>query len=115
MTTPFTLQALLHNLSAHGNRQALVAFHKESIETWTCDALFDTCRRLASGFQEAGLREGEYVALYSPNRVEWIIACLALLETGAVPVPIDSQMAGDDLAHVLADSGRPSYHLVGCR
>lgn len=105
MTSPATLQALVHNLSAHGDRQALVAFHKESIETWTCEALLDICRRLASGFQEAGLREGEYVALYSPNRVEWIIACLALLETGAVPVPIDSQMAGDDLAHILADSG----------
>jgi long-chain acyl-CoA synthetase len=44
------------------------------------------------------------VALYSPNRPEWIIACMALLYAGAMPLPIDSQMARDDLVHVLEDS-----------
>ncbi|WP_455246050.1 AMP-binding protein, partial [Petrachloros mirabilis] len=105
MTPVLTLQALVHNLSSLGDRQALVAFHKEASETWTCAELLDICRRLASGIREAGMDEGEHVAIYSPNRVEWIIACLALLDIGTVPVPIDSQMAGDDLAHVLADSG----------
>jgi long-chain acyl-CoA synthetase len=60
--------------------------------------------RLAAGLVEAGLRKGEPVALYSPNRTEWIIACLALLHVGAAPVLIDSQMATDDLSHVIEDS-----------
>lgn len=104
MTGPDTLQTFVRTLAAHGNRPAILAFHKHAVETWSFAELSDVVMRLASGLLQAGLLEGEHVAVYSPNRSEWIIACMALLYAGAVPVPIDSQMASDDLAHVIADS-----------
>ena len=104
MTGPDTLQALVRNLSAHGNRPAILAFHKHTVETWSFADLSDGVTRLASGLLQAGLRKGEHAAVYSPNRPEWIVACMALLCAGAIPVPIDSQMAGEDLVHVLEDS-----------
>ena len=104
MTGSDTLQAFVRGLVAHGNRPAILAFHKQAVETWTFVELSDAVTRLAAGLLEAGLRKGEPVALYSPNRPEWIIACMALLYAGAVPVPIDSQMAGDDLVHAIEDS-----------
>jgi long-chain acyl-CoA synthetase len=103
MTGPDTLQALVRNLPAHGSRPAILALHKRVVETWSFADLSDVVTHLASGLLQAGLREGEHVAIYSPNRPEWIIACMALLFAGAVPVPLDSQMAGEDLAHVIED------------
>lgn len=98
-----TLQTLARNLSEHGNRPAILTFHKHAVETRSFAELSDQIRRLASGLLQAGIRGGEPVAIYSPNRPEWIIACMALLYTGAVPAPIDSQMAGEDLVHVIED------------
>lgn len=98
-----TLQSLVQNLTGYGNLPAILAFHKHTVETWSFAELSDAAKQLASGLIRAGLRGGEPVAIYSPNRPEWIIACLALLDAGAVPVPIDSQMAGEDLVHVIED------------
>ncbi len=103
MTGPDTLQTLVRTLSVHGNCPAILAFHKQTVETWPFDNVSDAVAGLAAGLTKSGLRKGEYVAIYSPNRPEWIIACLALLYAGAIPVPIDSQMASDDLVHVLKD------------
>jgi len=100
-----TLQAQVRNLSAHGNRPAVLAFHRHTVDTWSYERLSEAAAGLASGLIEQGLGGGEPVALYAPNRPEWIVACLALLDAGAVPVPVDSQMAGRDLAHVIEDCG----------
>lgn len=105
MTRSSTLQDLVRILSGQGEREAVLSFHKDSFETWSFAKLGDAVDRLTAGMHRAGICSGARVAIYSPNRVEWIIACLALLNTGAVPVPIDSQMAGDDLSYVLGDSG----------
>jgi hypothetical protein len=103
MTPLDTLQTLVRNLSAHGGRPAILTFRKHTIETRSFIELSDEMKQLASGLLQAGLCGGEPVAIYSPNRPEWIIACMVLLYAGAVPVPIDSQMAGEDLVHVIED------------
>ncbi len=99
-----TLQALVQHLWNHGDRAAIVAFHKYEVETRSFTELSEDVGKLAAGLLKAGLRAGEPVALYSPNRPEWIIACLALLSIGAVPVPVDSQSVGEDLVHIIHDS-----------
>src|SRR5437867_853525 len=98
------LQHLAQTLAAHGDRPATVALGKEDAKVWSFTALVDHARRLASGLTAAGLPRGAHVVLFAPNRPEWIVACLALFEAGAVPVLIDSQMGKDDLQHVLTDS-----------
>lgn len=98
-----TLQTLVRNLSTHGNRPAILTFHKHTVDTRSFAELSEEVRRLASGLLHAGLLKDETVAIYAPNGPEWIIACLASLFMGAVPTPIDSQMAGEDLSHVVED------------
>lgn len=112
MSSCGTLQALARNLSVHGDRPAIVAFHRHTVDTWSYESLSNAVSGLASGLIEIGLSTREPVAIYSPNRAEWIIACLAVLHAGAVPVPIDSQSTGEDLVHVIEDCGTSRIFTV---
>lgn len=100
-----TLQAFARGLSVYGDRPAILAFHKHTVETWSYGNLAGAVAQLAAGLLDQGLQKGESVALYATNRPEWIIACMALLSAGAIPVPLDSQSASDDLLHMIEDSG----------
>lgn len=98
-----SLSSLVRAWSSFGDREAILAFHKDGVEAWTYRRLETTVNALAAGLIKVGLRQGERVLLHAPNSPAWIVACFALLRVAAVPVPIDSQMADDDLAHVIKD------------
>lgn len=99
-----TLQTLTRTLAQHGDRPAMVALRKRGREEWSFTQVAALAQRLSVGFVEAGLKPGMSALLVAPNSPEWIVTCLALLTAGVVPVPVDSQMADDDLRHVLSDS-----------
>lgn len=99
-----TLQSVARSLERRGDRPALVGFRRHELETWSFADLARRARRLAFGLQDAGLERGEHAILFAPNVPEWVMACLALFEAAAVPVPVDAQLSDDDLAHVLQDS-----------
>lgn len=74
-------------------------------ERWSYSELLRCSAGLGAGLRARGLVPGDRVILLAPNSVEWITACLALLESGLVPVPVDSQISRDDLRHIVEDSG----------
>ena len=53
-----------------GPKAALVAGGR----TLTYQELDDLCGRVAGGLHELGVRPGDRVSLYSPNRWEWVVA-----------------------------------------
>ncbi len=52
-----------------------------------------------------GVSPGEPVALFAANSAAWVIAALAVMRKGAILVPLDAQLSGEPLAHVLGDCG----------
>ena len=50
------------------------------------------------------MREGDRVAIYLPNGVDWIEACFAGLRSGAVIVPISYDAAEAEIAYRLSDA-----------
>lgn len=61
--------------------------------------------RLAESLRQHGVRRGDRVVIGSENRPEWVIADLAILTAGAIPVPVYTTFTVSDHRHVLTDSG----------
>ncbi|HTR44771.1 MAG TPA: AMP-binding protein [Thermodesulfovibrionales bacterium] len=59
---------------------------------------------VASYLIQAGVKNGDRVALVSENRVEWCAAYLAILLSGGVAVPIDAQLGAAEIGNLLTDS-----------
>ncbi|MBF6088432.1 AMP-binding protein [Nocardia cyriacigeorgica] len=74
--------------------------------SWTFAEIDEWTTRLARRLiAEDGVRPGDRVAIMLPNVVQWPVAWLAVLEAGAVTVPVNSSYQRADLEFVLRDSG----------
>ncbi len=103
MAEPATLQTLVDEIAAHGDRSAIVSLGIG--RGWSFAELAERTVRLAAGLRRWGVEASEPVALLAPNRPEWVVAALAIPACGAAVVPLDVLMARDNLGHALADSG----------
>ena len=61
--------------------------------------------RLASALSSLGIGHGDRYAMVMRNSIEFLEASLAGSGIGAIPVPVNSHWTGDDLDHLLTDSG----------
>jgi long-chain acyl-CoA synthetase len=100
-----TLKTLTGALAERGERPALLALQKEEVECWSYRELARNVRRLAGGLGEAGVNRGDRVAVLAGNGPEWVASSLAVVEAGAVVVPLDVHLGDETLAHALNDSG----------
>src|SRR5260370_15667948 len=55
---------------------------------------------LAAGLIELGLQPGERVTLMLPNRAEHVLADLAVMHAGGVPVTVYATLAADQIGYV---------------
>ncbi len=60
--------------------------------------------RLATGLAQRGVVAGDTVLLLLPDGIDIIACWLALAKLGALEVPVNTQLRGNVLRHVLADS-----------
>jgi long-chain acyl-CoA synthetase len=105
MDSPQTIQSFIQGLSDVGNHLCLLAVQRDGTEAWTYAEVATTVQRLAGGLVRTGIEPGEHVLLLAKNRPEWVLACLAVINTGATVVPLDTQIVPATLEHVLRDSG----------
>ncbi|MEN9773567.1 MAG: hypothetical protein RL322_637 [Pseudomonadota bacterium] len=58
--------------------------------------------RFANVLKVGGVRVGDRVAIWLPNRVEVVIAFLGAMKLGAIPTPLNWRLQAADLARLLA-------------
>ncbi|HEX5224950.1 MAG TPA: AMP-binding protein [Solirubrobacteraceae bacterium] len=71
----------------------------------TYPELFGGALRATRALSELGVGAGDRVALLLRNSIEFLQASIATVPLGASAVPINWHWRGDEIAHVLADSG----------
>jgi acyl-CoA synthetase (AMP-forming)/AMP-acid ligase II len=59
-----------------------------------------------------GVAPGDRVAIWAPNRAEWILAALGIHCAGGVMVPINTRMKGPEAADILGRSGSRVLFVV---
>ena len=85
------------------DREALVGVEQGLRYTWV--ELAAAVQEVACGLIAAGIGPGDRVAVWAPNRVEWVLVQYAAARVGAVLVTVNPAFRSPELAFVLRQSG----------
>ncbi len=86
-----------------GDRDAIVVRHQNI--RWTYKELDARIEEVARGLIAAGIEHGDRVALWSPNRIEWVLVQYATARIGAIMVCVNPAYRTVELKYVLQQSG----------
>src|SRR3978361_486578 len=91
-------------LERHAKQRPNQVAYWDSSRSVTYADLAARTASIAANLTKAGLRDGDKIAIYLPNGVDWIEACLAALRAGAVVVPISYDAAEGEISYRLTDA-----------
>jgi acetyl-CoA synthetase len=91
----------------HQNATAIVAHHPspQASQSWTFRDLQSAANRLSHELQKRGIKKGDRVAIVMPQRFETAVSYMAVLQMGAVAMPLSMLFGPDALAFRVNDSG----------
>jgi fatty-acyl-CoA synthase len=105
--TPLLGQTIGENLDRAverwGDREALVSCHQDVRYTYA--ELGQAVDRLARMLLAEGVRPGDRLGIWSPNRAEWVLVQYATAKAGVVLVNINPAYRTSELEYVLRQSG----------
>ena len=96
-------QNLWRTVQRDGEREALVVRHQGYRATYR--ELWDLTTRAARGLLAHGVRKGDRVGIWSPNRYEWVVIQYATARIGAILVNINPAYKTAELSYALQQSG----------
>jgi fatty-acyl-CoA synthase len=96
-------QNLRRTAERFGEQEALVVVHQDHRSTYA--ELVDQCETIARGLVARGVRKGDRVGIWAPNRFEWVIVQYATAAIGAILVNINPAYRTSELEYVLNQSG----------
>jgi acyl-CoA synthetase (AMP-forming)/AMP-acid ligase II len=104
-------QMLEESTRRFGTRPAI--FFKPSLcyQKWSYQQLWEESGRVASFIQQRGLKKGDRVIIWAPNRPEWALSYFGCLRAGVIMVPIDTRSTADFVTRVV-EKTRPRLAFV---
>lgn len=93
-----------YQLEQYPQDVALAAKDGDNWKTYTTQEVINMANELSTGLIRKGVKPGDRVGLISNNRPEWVIADLAMLQIGAVSVPIYPTISDKDYAFIFNDA-----------
>jgi len=105
---------IVQNISGHGKEEA-VRFKRTHGTEWlsyTWDELSELINKTTKALIALGVKPQDNVAIFSQNKVEWSIADLGIMGSGAVSVPIYATNTADQ-AKYITDEAEVKVIFVG--
>ena len=102
VTTPENLRELIELHLADRPDQTFIYWRDEEISYRT---LNEGANRVANGLRALGVGKGDVVSVYLPNCPEFFYTWFGIVKLGAVFGPVNAMFKGDEVRHVLSDSG----------
>lgn len=99
-----TLPALIRRSLSQPRDAALVERVDGAWKSTSADELLNRVANLACAIRDAGLLQGDRIALIAADCVNWIVADFATLFAGCVVVPIFPTQAPDQVEYILKNS-----------
>jgi fatty-acyl-CoA synthase len=96
-----TLGQMLDEAAARDPAHEAIVFRDERVSYGQLKARADA---FALGLVALGLKQGDHVVLWMPNRVEWNVAHLAIAKAGCVTVTCNSRYKALEVEYVLRQS-----------
>jgi len=75
--------------------------------------LWDRSARVAGGLKAVGIQRNDRVAIQLGNSLDWCIAFLGTLMSGAIVVPVNTRFSQPEVLYVITDSGARYTFLPG--
>ena len=94
---------LRRTVERHGESEALVVPHQQYRATYR--QLWEQTSLVARGLIARGVRRGDRVGIWSPNRFEWVVTQYATARIGAILVNINPAYRTSELEYALGQSG----------
>ena len=73
----------------------------EGDRQWTYDDMETYANRVAAWAKKAGLSQGDCVAVFARNRIEYVPLWFGLTKLGIIPALLNYQLSGKALAHCV--------------
>lgn len=93
-----------------------VALAKKQNGVWvkyTPEQYQEITKKIANAFIESDIQPGDRVAIISSNRPEWNMIDMAIMEVGAITVPIYPTISKEDYLFILNDCGAKIAFVEG--
>ena len=100
--TPENLRDLIELNLAERPDQTFIYWRDEEV---SYRALDERANRVANGLRALGVGKGDVVSVYLPNCPEFLYTWFGITKLGAVFGPVNAMFKGDEVRHVLSDSG----------
>ncbi len=101
-----SMAAIFQNRVQEQGNKACVAF-KNSQGAYvdiSWNDMFEMVRNTAYFLIAKGVKPGDKIALFSPNRYEWWVVDLAILSVGAVNVPVYATNSAEETRYIIENS-----------
>ena len=110
---PFICERIESAAQRFPDRIALQIHRGATSTSYTYRQTAEFANNLCRSLKLRGLEKGDRVAIWSPTGPEWAIACLGILCSGAVVVPLDVEYGPEQVVPILVETGCKLIFTVG--